>query len=77
MVKNSVYHDNSPIGALAQQTPIQEDLYDADEDTLVTAAVDAVTKSTVNQTDKTLFAGVRGSVAILGCPIYYRSEAKC
>jgi hypothetical protein len=40
--------------------------YDAAEDTLVTAAVDAVTKSTVNQTDKTLFAGVRGSVGDTG-----------
>ena len=51
--ENSVFQQGGPTGTFTQTADDQDDAYGAASDTLVTAAVKAVTKSTVNQTDKT------------------------
>ena len=71
---NPIYRSDGVTGSLTQDD--QFDTTAAGTDVLVTAATKAVTKSTVNQTDKTLFAGVRGSVGDTGVSYLLQVRSK-
>ena len=70
--KEAIYRADGPTGSLTNDGNYEAD----DGDVLVAAAVKAVTKSTVNQTDKTFFAGVRGSVGDTGVSYLLQVRSK-